>query len=122
MNSRRTGYLALACGAALAAGLLYALSDDRVTEANCQRVGAGMTEAEVDAILGAPDKPRMPLVKGHLPWPTAEYARVWRGRTGDIFVICDAEGIALGTGFRSTSWWETELRAAWWRVRRTFGL
>jgi hypothetical protein len=123
MNKRRTLYLAFVCAGFLVVGLFYTLSNDLVTEANCRRVVAGMTQAEVDAILGRPDKPRIAVVRGRLhPYPTADYGRSWSGRSGQILVIFDADGKALGSHFLSESRWEIGLRAAWWRVRRTFGL
>jgi hypothetical protein len=93
-----------------------------VTRAAYERIEDGMTQAEVEAILGGPPgdyrtRPGIsmdPLVRS----PSGLNEQWWRGDEGEIIVGFDAGTV------RSVSFYETEPLAcgpfalAWWRLKR----
>jgi hypothetical protein len=108
----------LGAGAFLAIGVFLLLQDrPAVTEANCNRIKPGMTEAEVEAIFGEPKAPDgEPLwldwygLNGRTP-PT------WIGSDGMAVVRFDLNGKVI-----RADWIESPRASLWDRIRLWIGL
>jgi hypothetical protein len=74
--------LAVACLFLVRTGLVPSilLGEARISQANCDRIGPGMTLEQVEAILGVPRR----------DW--GEGAKLWVGPDGVIFVDFDENG------------------------------
>jgi hypothetical protein len=89
-------------GAALVLGLagtlaaLFLLRPDAVTQASCDRVREGMTEAEVEAVFGyRADRRQTVVVTLDFPDRPARYQKNWSGREGVAVVAFSAEGTVV---------------------------
>jgi hypothetical protein len=98
----------LGVGVALA-GLALAFTDwalslpPGVTEANVKRLRPGMTQAEVEALLGeAPTSGGVLVEDGDLIIDQRRHPRIWiwQGKAGSAFVTVDV------TGRVQIAWWE----------------
>jgi hypothetical protein len=95
IRTRRLLLIALSgVAVALAVGVWLLRPADRVTADNCERIRAGMTAGEVEALLGSPadDEARPDLVDGSV-------TRLWNGGDGSILVVSQADGIVLRARF-----------------------
>lgn len=91
MIRRRWLWLTTIIGVVLiiGAGTIWLLvPPDPITVANCDRIKAGMSAAQIEDILGR--KPDEILVVGGI-----ELERIWIGRTGSIDVAFDVKGFVV---------------------------
>jgi hypothetical protein len=122
--------------------------EDRITQQNCDRIGEGMTRAQVVAILGPPGDYRtvqtvdpIPLWYRSVPPTPAEYAKAaydrehvfvlrdnyrpvpverldWLGDGGDIFVWVRPEGVSSHGMRSSDKVAQTPFENFLWRAKR----
>jgi len=84
-----------------------------ITQANCDRIQTGMTEREVEEILGGP-------ATETLQWPeTVDEALIkhWGANDASILVFFDADGRVIRKVFGLVS-----PRPIWWEILNWFGL
>jgi hypothetical protein len=97
---------------------------NRITRENCARIRAGMTPAEVEAILGPPGDyttgPTDPVSMTARDWPSEAVAKIWTGNEGWIMLAIDPNGNVATHGYftpsvpRQLSRWDNLL----WRAKR----
>lgn len=76
-------------------GLVYWDYRNRTPTADqCIQIKPGLTEAEVEGIIGRPGIPR---AEWRIPEgkPPASYGRLWPGSTGDLLVAFDERGAVV---------------------------
>src|SRR5262245_55865060 len=92
--------IALAVGLLASALLLLTLPAERVTHATVDRIQIGMTEAEVEAILGGPASPRQTVsVNLDIPGQPVRAQKNWPGYDGVAVVAFSPEGTVVWKHF-----------------------
>jgi hypothetical protein len=103
MRKRRVAWIgagtAAALALALAAAALLLIRPDQVTQANCDRITEGMTEAEVEALFGGPADART-VVRVTLDASGKPMAlqKSWTGRRHIAIVGFSPEGTVVWKG------------------------
>jgi hypothetical protein len=87
------------------------VAPDAITKANCDRIQLGMTEREVEAILGGPAEETL------APEPDPYAIKHWSSSTASILVYFDSSGRVCHTTFG-----KKEPPGLWERIRRGLGL
>src|SRR5262245_10292063 len=120
MRKRRLVWIGLLGLAVLIAGwvLLALLSSNPLNAEHCARIYDGMSEREVEAMLGGPAHESEPILEvdpdtGE-PRPSKMVIRRWFGGGGSIVLITDEAGtVSAAAYYPSPSFWD--------RVRRWLG-
>ncbi len=80
---------------------------NRITRENCVRIHAGMTLAEVEAILGPPGDyttgPTDPVGMTAEDWPSGGEAKLWMSNEGWILLAFDQKGNVATHGYFAPS-------------------
>lgn len=103
--------------AVLALAMLLSAPRGPISRATCNRIHDGMTERQVESLLGGPAGGSEPIVRANeddILVPTGMVIKRWTDGSREIVLVVHEGGTVSGAVYAEDTWWR--------RVRRRLGL